>query len=221
MTRIKICGIKDEEHGLAAARGGADFIGLVFAPSRRRITPEQGKKIVAAVKENGHNIETVGLFVNEPAKKVNEIADFCGLDRVQLAGEETWEYCQEINRPVFKVIRVKRSQSAEELVEMLEEGLKVLDKKKFVLSLDAYVKGKHGGTGIKIDWAQARPVSERFPTIIAGGLTPENVGRAIKQAAPWGVDVSSGVEVQGKKHAARMRAFIEAVRKADEQRQQA
>jgi phosphoribosylanthranilate isomerase len=218
MTRVKICGIKEEAHALAAAKAGADFIGLVFAPSRRQITPTQAKKIATKVKESGHTTEVVGLFVNESAETVNEMADLCGLDRVQLSGDESWEYCLEINRPIFKVIRVRRSQSAQEIVDILADGLRVLDEKQFILSLDAYVKGKHGGTGMKINWTQARPVAEQFPIIIAGGLTPENVGRAIEQAAPWGVDVSSGVEVNGVKHTARIRAFINAVRRADDKR---
>lgn len=216
MTRVKICGLKEEIHALAAAEAGADFIGLVFAPSRRKITPTQAKKIATTAKESGHAVEVVGLFVNESVETVNETADFCGLDRVQLSGDESWEYCREIKRPIMKVIRVKRSQSAQEIVGILTDGLKVLDDKRFILSLDAYVKGKHGGTGMKINWKQARPVAEQFPVIIAGGLTPENVGRAIDQATPWGVDVSSGVEVNGVKHTARIRAFINAVRRADD-----
>ncbi len=218
MTYVKICGLKEEFHALAAAEAGADFIGLVLAPSRRRIPPAQAKKIATAVKESGFTTGVVGLFVNESVETVNEMADFCQLDRIQLSGDEAWEYCLKINRPIFKVIRVKRSQSAQEIVGILTDGLKVLDEKQFILSLDAYVKGKHGGTGMKINWTKARLVAEQFPIIIAGGLTPENVARAIDQAKPWGVDVSSGVEVNGVKHAARIRAFINAVRRADDKR---
>jgi phosphoribosylanthranilate isomerase len=218
MTRVKICGLKDEVHALAAAEAGADFIGLVFAPSQRQVTPTQAERIATVVKATGQAVEVVGLFVNEPTGTVNEVADFCRLDRVQLSGDETWEYCREINRPLIKVLRVSRRHSAERLGDILAEGAKVLGDKQFIFSLDANVKGKYGGTGVTFNWSVARQITEQYPIIIAGGLTPENVTRAIDQAAPWGVDVSSGVEVNGAKHTARIRAFINAVRRADDQR---
>jgi phosphoribosylanthranilate isomerase len=91
MTRIKICGIKEETHALVAAKTGADFIGLVFAPSRRQITVAQAAKIVSALKQSGHATEAVGLFVNCPAAEINRIADTCHLDWVQLSGDESWD----------------------------------------------------------------------------------------------------------------------------------
>ncbi len=218
MTRVKICGLKDEVHALAAAEAGADFIGLVVAPSQRQITPTQAERIASVVKATGQAVEVVGLFVNETAQTVNEMADFCRLDRVQLSGDETWEYCREIKRPLIKVLRVSRRHSAERLGDILAEGAKVLGDKQFIFSLDAHVKGKYGGTGVTFNWSVARQIAEQYPIIIAGGLTPENVARAIDQATPWGVDVSSGVEVNGAKHTARIRAFINAVRRADDQR---
>ena len=218
MTRVKICGIKEEVHGLAAAEAGADFIGLVFAPSQRQVTPAQAERIATAVKAIGQAVEVVGLFVNEPAGTVNETADFCRLDRVQLSGDESWEYCREIKRPLIKVVRVSRRHSAERLGDILAEGAGVLGDKQCIFSLDAHVKEKYGGTGVTFNWSVARQIAEQYPVIIAGGLTPENVGRAIDRAAPWGVDVSSGVEVNGVKHTARIRAFINAVRRADDKR---
>ncbi len=218
MTRVKICGLKEEVHALAAAEAGADFIGLVFAPSNRQVTPTQAERIATAVKATGQAVEMVGLFVNEPAGTVNEVADFCRLDRVQLSGDETWEYCREIKRPLIKVLRVSRKHSAERLGDILAEGAKVLGDKQFIFSLDAHVKGKYGGTGVTFNWSVARQIAGRYPIIIAGGLTPENVARAIAQSTPWGVDVSSGVEVNGVKHTARIRAFTNAVRRADDRR---
>jgi phosphoribosylanthranilate isomerase len=215
MTRVKICGITQEAHALAAAEAGADFIGLVFAPSRRQVTSAQAEKIAAAVKQSGHTTEVVGLFVNMPATEVNKIADTCHLDWVQLSGDESWEYCREINKPLIKAVRVNRQQSAEEICGILAKGDRTLAKGKHIFLLDPHVKGKYGGTGIAFNWRLAQPAAERFPVIIAGGLTPENVSRAIKTATPWGVDTSSGVEVSGVKHVARIRAFIEAVRRAD------
>ncbi|MFQ6121499.1 MAG: phosphoribosylanthranilate isomerase [Dehalococcoidales bacterium] len=216
MTRVKICGIRKQAHALAAAKAGADFIGLVFAPSRRQVTPVQAEKIATAVKQSGHATEVVGVFVNTPAPMVNEIADFCHLDWVQLNGDEPWEYCREITKPLIKAIRVGKWQTSQRISTTLAKGARILNQQKHIYLLDSQVKGKYGGTGTTFDWSLARQAAEQFPVIIAGGLTPENVARAIKRAAPWGVDVSSGVEVGGVKHIARIRALIEAVRRCDD-----
>jgi len=215
MTRVKICGIKEEVHALAAAEAGADFIGLVFAPSPRQITPVQAEKISATVKQSGNTTEVVGVFVNTPASEVNKIADSCHLDWVQLSGDESWEYCREITRPLIKAFRVSRRQSPKEICDILAGGTKIINKQTHIYLLDSRVKGKYGGTGRAFDWDLARLAAQQFPVIIAGGLTPENIAKAIKMAAPWGVDVSSGVEVGGVKHVARIRALIESVRRAD------
>ena len=215
MTRVKICGISEEAHALAAAEAGADFIGFIFAPSPRQVTPAQAEKIATALKQSSHPAEVVGLFVNVTAAVVNEIADACHLDWVQLSGDETWEYCREIEKPLIKAVRVG-GQSLEEISDFLASGEQILAHHKHLFLLDSRVKGKYGGTGKTFDWSLAREVAEHFPVIIAGGLTPENVVRVIKTARPWGVDTSSGVEVDSKKHVARIRAFIEAVRRADD-----
>jgi phosphoribosylanthranilate isomerase len=216
MTRVKICGIREEAHALAAAEAGADFIGLVFASSKRQVTPAQAEKIATAVKQSGYATEVIGVFVNITPTVVNKTAEFCHLDWVQLSGDESWEYCCEINWPIIKVVRVSRRQSSKEIGDLLAHGAKILADQKHVYLLDAKVKGKYGGTGVPFHWDLARPAAAQFPVIIAGGLTPENVAQAIKIAAPWGVDVSSGVEVGEVKHVARIRAFIKAVRRADD-----
>lgn len=217
MTHVKICGIKDKVHALAAAEAGADFIGLVFAPSRRQVTPDEACEIVDAIKKNSCAVKTVGVFVNTPASQVNAIADLCHLDWIQLSGDEPWEYCLEINRPVIKAIRLGR-QSSEDVCAELDLAARMLSTQTFVALLDSEVKGKYGGTGVAFDWSLAKLVAMRFPVIMAGGLTPENVTEAIQMVAPWGVDVSSGVEVEKVKDAAKIRAFIDAVRKTDASR---
>ena len=216
MTRVKICGIKEEAHALAAAEAGADFIGLVFAPSRRQVTLAQAEKIATAVKQSDHTTELVGVFVNMPAAEVNRIADFCHLDWVQLSGDEPWEYCTDITKPIIKAVRVSKQEQSSEIYSALTAGAKALANKKHVYLLDSHIKGRYGGTGKVFNWNLARQAAEEFPLIIAGGLTPENVARVIKTVKPWGVDTSSGVEVDGVKHTARIRAFIKAVRRADE-----
>lgn len=192
-------------------------MGLVFAPSKRQVTPEEARRIAGAVRKAGNTIEIVGVFVNTPSSEVNQIADFCGLDRVQLSGDESWEYCREITTPIIKAFRVGQ-QSSEEICAELTAGAKILSPKRFIVLLDSQVKGKYGGTGMRFSWRIAQQVAQMFPTIIAGGLEPDNVAEAIKTVAPWGVDVSSGVEVRGVKDVAKIRAFIEAARRADESR---
>ena len=217
MTRVKICGIRDENHALAAVEAGADFIGLVFAPSKRQVTPTQACEIASAVKKSSDATKVVGVFVNAPASQVNEIADFCALDCVQLSGDESWEYCREVVEPVIKAIRIGQ-QSPAELYAELSAGGQLLPQQRFIALLDSQVEGKYGGTGESFNWNLAQQVAKRFPVIIAGGLDPKNVARLIERVRPWGVDVSSGVETGGVKDIAKIKAFIEAVRKADEKR---
>jgi phosphoribosylanthranilate isomerase len=216
-TRVKICGIRDEKHALAAVEAGADFIGLVFAPSKRQVSPAKACEIASAVKKSSDTTKVVGVFVNAPSSQVNELADFCALDWVQLSGDESWEYCRDVVKPVIRSIRVGR-QSPEKLHAELATGGKVLPPQGFIVLLDSRVEGKYGGTGESFNWDLAQQLAKKFPVIIAGGLDPKNVARLIETVAPWGVDVSSGVETGGVKDIAKIKAFIEAVRKADEKR---
>jgi phosphoribosylanthranilate isomerase len=215
MTVVKICGIRDKPHAMATVEAGADFIGLVFAPSRRQITLSQAKDIVNAVKSISDTIQTVGVFVNMPSHGINMIADSCNLDWVQLSGDENREYCRHIARPIIKAVRIKRGQHPEQIRHLLAVESEMLSEQKFIYLLDSQVKGRYGGTGTTFDWNVARQAAKDFPLIIAGGLTQENVSRVIDVAAPWGVDVSSGVETRGIMDIAKIKAFIEAVRQAD------
>jgi phosphoribosylanthranilate isomerase len=217
MTRIKICGIRDKANALAAVEAGADFIGLVFTPSQRQVTPPCAREIASAIKKSNDAIKVVGVFVNAPVFQINEIADFCALDVVQLSGDESWEYCGKIANPFIKAIRIGR-QSLQDLYTELSTASKLLTGHRFITLLDSRVEGKYGGTGESFNWNLAQQIAEKFPVIIAGGLDPENVARLIETAAPWGVDVSSGVETGGVKDTSKIKAFIEAVRKTDERR---
>jgi len=216
MTRIKICGIKEEAHALAAAEAGADFIGLVFAPSPRQVTPARAEKIVTALRKAKAATEIVGVFVNAPVARAKEIAHSLHLDWAQMNGDEPWEYCCELDMPVIKVIRVSRHYRPEKICADLAYGTRVLSEQKHIFLLDSNVREKYGGTGRSFDWNLAQPIAEQFPVIVAGGLTPKNVAEAIRIIAPWGVDVSSGVETRGIKDMAKIRKFIEAVRGTDD-----
>ena len=212
MTRIKICGIRDKTRALAAVQAGADFIGLVFAPSRRHLSPQKALPLVEAVRGLGSRPAIVGVFVNTAAQEVNHITDYCRLDWVQLSGDETWEYCQELKKAVIKVIHVSSRQKTDEILADIETGYQLLPEKELICLLDSRVGEAYGGTGQVFNWQLAREVSARFPVIIAGGLTPANVGQLIKEVQPWGVDVSTGVESNGLKDASKIRAFVKAVR---------
>lgn len=213
MTKVKICGITEISHARTAIEAGADLIGVVFAPSPRQVTHEKAQEIAVAVKE--HNLPVVGVFVNMPASTVNAVASDCGLDWVQLSGDESWQYCQQIEKPIIKAIHISPEWDEEELLTHLEDGQQVLDSRSPLYLLDTWLEQKYGGTGKVFAWEIARRAVEKFPVIIAGGLNPENVGEMVAGLRPWGVDVSSGVESHGVKDVAKIKAFVQAVRSAD------
>ena len=215
MTMVKICGVSRIEDAQAVAGAGADYFGLVFAPSSRQVSPEAARRIVGALDDFQPRPRIVGVFVNTSASEVNQLADFCGLDMVQLSGDESWEYCRDIERPIIKVVHVSGHEGADMVLKEISRGESVLGADGFTCLLDTGVKGSYGGTGKKFDWKLAGEVGQQWPVIIAGGLDAENVGEAIKTARPWGVDVSSGVETGGSKDIARIEAFVRAVRRAD------
>jgi len=208
-TRIKICGITNEEDALAAARLGVDFLGFVFyPPSPRYVGPGRVGEIVRCVREalGAAAPRTIGVFVDETAERVQSIRLTAGLDGVQFCGEESPETVR-----ACAPLRIRTL------------SLSTLDRLgRF--DVDAYLCDTHapeqkGGTGQSYDYEQLRPCLDRYRIIIAGGLTPETVGPVVASLGPWGVDVSSALEsVPGRKDLARVRAFVEAVRKADAER---
>ncbi|HIE17613.1 MAG TPA: phosphoribosylanthranilate isomerase [Dehalococcoidia bacterium] len=215
MTRVKICGLSEIEHALVAGKAGADFLGLVFAPSRRQVSLAKALVLVEAIHALRPSPAVVGVFVNSTAQEVNDIAEYCRLDWVQLSGDESWQYCQEIKKPVIKVIHVSTGGETDKILADIEMGHHLLARKGLVCLLDSKVENCYGGTGETFDWQLAKEVLAKFPVMVAGGLTPANVGRLVKQVQPWGVDVSSGVETNGRKDASKIMAFVEAVRRAE------
>lgn len=215
MLKIKICGLSRVEDALAAAGAGADLLGLVLAPSRHRVSAEQARRIVKAVRRLKTRPDIAGVFVNEKADEVNRLAEYLKLDWVQLSGDETLAYCHSIIKPVIKVSHVSTEKTAGPVIAEIAAGLKLMPQGKMVYLLDSRREDAYGGTGETFDWSLAEEVAARFPVIIAGGLTPANVSRLVKEVRPWGVDVSSGVETAGFKDTAKIRAFIEAAREAE------
>ncbi|MBM3154981.1 MAG: phosphoribosylanthranilate isomerase [Chloroflexi bacterium] len=217
MTRVKICGLSEVEHALVAAKAGADFIGLVFAPSKRQLSAERALQVVEAVRALELRPAIVGVFANSPVDEVNRVADCCHLDWVQLSGDESWHYCNQIGRPVIKTVHVSSSDTAEGIVDEIAAGHQLLAGQELLCLLDTKVGYAYGGTGKALDWQVAKMVAAKFPVIVAGGLTPANVGRLIEEVQPYGVDVSTGVESNGRKDEAKIVAFIEAVKRVEAQ----
>jgi phosphoribosylanthranilate isomerase len=206
-VRIKICGITNLEDALLAADLGADALGFIFyPPSPRSIKPEAAKNIIAQLPPF---VTTVGVFVDEAAATVKELAATVGLDWLQMHGKETPEYCRSLDRRVIKAFRIRGENSL--------TGLAAYQGVVQALLLDTYKKGQVGGTGETFNWDLAREARKYGPIILAGGLTPENVAQAIATAQPQAVDVASGVEAApGKKDPLKLTEFIKAVRSLEE-----
>ncbi|MBA1194842.1 phosphoribosylanthranilate isomerase [Pseudomonas entomophila] len=204
IVRSKICGITQVEDALAAVEAGADAIGLVFyAKSPRAVSVAQAREILAALPPF---VTSVGLFVDASRCELQDILDAVPLDLLQFHGNETPEACAGHHRPWIKALRVRPGDDLEAACQQYAGARGLL--------LDAYVAGVPGGTGETFDWSLI-PARLSKPVILAGGLSADNVGQAIAQVRPYGVDVSGGVELRkGVKDAARIQAFMAAVRAA-------
>lgn len=204
VVRSKICGITRIEDALVAVEAGADAIGLVFyAKSPRAVSIAQARSILAALPAF---VTTVGLFVNASRCELGETLDALPLDLLQFHGDELASECESYQRPYIKALRVKPGDDIARLAAPYAGARGIL--------LDTYVPGVPGGTGAAFDWRLV-PETLPQPVILAGGLTVENVCAAIEQVRPYAVDVSGGVELsKGIKDAAKVRAFLQAVRHA-------
>lgn len=218
MTKVKICGLRTVEHALVAAQAGADFLGIVFAPSHRQILPEEARKIIQVVTCDPEHPRMVGIFVNRPTSEINEIANYCKLDWVQLSGTESWDSCKEIEYPIIKTIHISATKTSDEVIDEIEKGHQLHQRRDLRYLIDTRMENTFGGTGQTFDWRIAAIVAARFPVIIAGGLTPVNVNQLLGQVKPWGVDVSSGVETNGHKDTNKIKCFIQAVKSSNRRR---
>ena len=195
MVRVKICGITSVEDATAAVRLGADALGFVFAPSPRRVTPDQARRIIDSLPPL---VLTVGVFVNAPGEELMELKWYCGLDALQLSGNESEKTVDGLHGRVFKGLKVGKNGPP--------DGNSYPTA---VLLLDTESGRAAGGTGKTFDWRLAVDVAKKRPIILAGGLTPENVRQAIETVHPYGVDVSSGVEMEpGRKDHDKIARFI-------------
>jgi len=199
MVRVKICGICDFDAAQAAVEAGADLLGFHFCTSDRRVTPEEAKTIVDALAVRP---KIVGVFIDQDPAEVREIADFVGLDMLQLHGSEEPGF--DAGRPVIKVLKIRGGQ--------VPDAAAWPDP----IMLDSWSIDQRGGTGQTWDWDVARELLVTRKVFIAGGLEPGNVGKVVTEFKPYGVDVSSGVEASVRvKDLNKVRAFVHAVRLAE------
>jgi phosphoribosylanthranilate isomerase len=204
-VKVKICGITSVADGLAAAEAGADMVGLMFYDkSPRCISFATGSEISRALSPF---IVKVGVFVNPDEDTVMRAIGECGVTLLQFHGEETPEFCAQFGVMSMKAFRVRAAESLLALPNYATDAY----------LLDAYSPDAHGGTGAKFNWELAIAAKQHGkPIFLAGGLTPENVGAAVRQVQPFGVDVSSGVEsAPGKKDPAKVHAFIQAAKQIE------
>lgn len=206
-VQIKICGLRDSEHIQTAITAGADMLGFIFyEPSHRYVYPQDVQSLFDgdATLEQQVLPDRVGVFVNKEANFINDVVEEAGLHYVQLHGNESPEFCQQLTRPVIKAIPLKDAPDLAQVEQYKDIVWRLL--------LDTPTTD-WGGTGMTHDWELAHTIAKETRILLAGGLTPENVAQALQQVDPWGVDVSSGVETNKQKDNNKIRAFIENVRK--------
>jgi phosphoribosylanthranilate isomerase len=204
--RVKICGISNPPDAVTAVEGGADMLGFMFYEESPRFVAVD--TAAAIIRQLPPFVVNVGVFVNASADFVWRAIRACGLNLLQFHGDETPDFCLQFGVMSMKAFRMRDAESLQTLSAYHTDAW----------LLDAFVPGRHGGTGATFNWDLALEAKQSGrPIILAGGLTPENVGEAIRKVAPFAVDVSSGVEsAPGKKDAAKIRAFIAAVRAAED-----
>lgn len=201
-TRIKICGITRLEDAKVAANLGVDALGFIFHPqSPRFIPPEQARNIIRQLPPM---INRVGVFVNQTRETIMQIATQCGIDTVQLHGNETPEFCDTISLPVIKSFSIRPDSDISKLKEYRTQGI----------LLDTWAPGMQGGSGVTFDWNIARKACGMFSNIIlAGGLGPTNLEDALRMVDPFAVDINSGVEIMpGVKNPHKIRDVVKIVK---------
>lgn len=191
-TKVKICGLRSLRDIEIVNKYPVDYVGLVFAESKRKVSIHEAKAMIEGLRKD---IKAVGVFVNTPPEEINKITDYCKLDIVQLHGNETLKECEKIKAPIWKSVSVKEKADVAK-IELYKNTQGIL------------LDGIKPGSGECFNWDIAKGISDKYFTILAGGLTPENVSNAIQQVKPQVVDVSSGVETDSIKDEEKIREFV-------------
>ena len=204
MTKVKVCGLMEEQHVQAAVRAGVDAIGFVFAPSRRKVSVEQATALASTIPET---VLKVGVFVNATQSEIQAIYNAVPLDIVQYHGDETPEFIEQVGLPAFKAFSIA---TVEDVREATLYNVTPL--------FDAPGLDFKGGSGRIFNWDMLKDhANQERPFILAGGLTAQNVVRAIKLVKPYMVDVSSGVEIDKRKDEHLIRQFVDLVKVSNEE----
>jgi len=219
VTLVKVCGLRSLPEARAAVEAGANWLGFIFwQPGKRFIPPAQAALIIRTLRSESSNWSAVGVFVDPSPAEVCEAAQLCGLDYVQLSGDESASVVDAMPRPTIKALHVRAGFETGAADIVATNALRAN-----LYLLDTHADGLHGGTGTAFDWAALHGVGPRC--LVAGGLRPDNVATALATLAPLGVDVSSGVEFAhpqpdgGRKDPRLIQAFLEAVRSYDKRAQ--
>ncbi len=201
MTEIKICGLTNIDDARCALDLGVDYLGCVLYPkSPRSVSVSELAKICDAL---DNNVKVIGVFVNENRANIEKIALDCNLYAVQIHGDEDYSEFSDTKITIWKAVRIEDGE--------VKPALNKWPAARYVI--DADVSGEYGGTGVTADWNQAAELATRYPLMLAGGLTPENVGDAVRIVEPRGVDVASGVELMpGRKDHEKMKRFVKTVK---------
>jgi len=204
MTQIKICGITNEEDALCAANFGAAALGFIFyPPSPRYIEPERARLIITNLPAH---VAKAGVFVNESVAEIKKIMKYCGLDFIQLHGDETADFCRKF--PAMKIIKAVFLRSNEDVEKACAYEVAAI-------LVDNRNKNFCGGTGMPADWELARRLKNRKPLILSGGLNEKNIRQAMATVAPDAVDINSGVEITpGRKDKGKMASLMRTVEEA-------
>jgi phosphoribosylanthranilate isomerase len=216
--QTKICGIRSSQSAFAAAKASSNYIGFNFVTaSKRLIDANQAKTIIRALK-NAHpepnRPKVVGVFANQPLLYINSVAEYCDLDMVQLSGDEPFSFAQRVISPVIKAIKVDTEASKEAELNRLDQLSRLAKKMNLLVILDKYDRHLQGGTGHIHDWDLAAKLAEHHSFLLSGGLNLENIHEAIESVRPFGVDVASGVEMDGQDDATKITEFLSAVQSA-------
>jgi len=210
MTLVKVCGIRSLAEGRVALEAGANLLGFMFWPtSKRFIAPADAAPIIATLRRDSLNWSAVGVFVDPSPIEAASASDMCGLDYVQLSGDESRALVEQMPRPTIKAVHVRGGDEASAAARVTADAWGA-----HMYMLDSRTDALPGGTGVPFNWDALREIGPRC--IVAGGLRPDNVQSALATLLPLGVDVSTGVEFpSGGKDPRLIRAFLEAVRSYD------
>jgi phosphoribosylanthranilate isomerase len=205
MTPVKICGITNKEDALYAAKLGATALGFIFYPaSPRYVKPEDARKIISTLPDD---LVKVGVFVNEKADEIIRVMEYCGLDMIQLHGDESPEFCREFS--AFQIIKAVELKNDNDLNHAY--GYEVA-----AILVDSRHAGLYGGTGRKANWKLACRTKNKKPLILSGGLNEENIAEALQTVAPAALDINSGVESEpGKKEHVKLARIFDIIRAVD------